>query len=250
MYLRDGELDRLRIGNRLLTVHALDRPVSQGRRVVGRIDHFLGEDAVLVLQPHPVDQLIGIGGRIVAGACLIAGMLQIPADRCLRAVIRRGVFAAHLIAARQIAGYQFRRLVVEADELDRLRRVVDCRHRVVGHPVRHGAGLHLVLDLRKDPIERGGKTVGIRAVVIVARTDAVPQPVLVGLRAAGVANLVCRARAVHDGVITCFLALRDVLLNGLTGHIHADGEDGRTGALDRRGLVSGPDGGLVAVTRA
>ena len=44
------------------------------------------------------------------------------------------------------------------DEIDRLRHPVDRRYRVVGHPVGHGTGLHLVLDLREDLIKRGGQT--------------------------------------------------------------------------------------------
>ena len=105
-------------------------------------------------------------------------------------------------------------------------------------------------DLQKVMIIGGGKTCGIRTVVVIPGADTVLQPVFVSFSTAGIADFIGGTGAVYYREPVGVFTIRDVFLDCLSAHIHADGEDCNTGALDGRRHIPGADGGLVAVAGA
>ena len=132
MYRRNGKRNSLCVGNPDLPVYRLQKAIVQQGAAVGWEDTALLKARLLIAQPHPVGQTVGIERGISFRSCLIARMLQIPADGFLFTVEDGRVFSAHGKAAGQIAPDQCRCPIVETDKLHRTVR----RNRIGCHPVR------------------------------------------------------------------------------------------------------------------
>ena len=174
----DGIGNGLGTGHRFVAVIIDNRPVGQAGFAVGIVLFVFLEAAFLIAQSHAIGHRVMIDRATALYRRGIAGLLQIPRNRLFACVIAGCVFRIQFIITRQRTAVQRSGLIVQADELDMADSLAD------GHGIlRHPNGLRLllmdVLDLLKDLIVGGHQALGIRAVVVVARADAVAEPVLI-----------------------------------------------------------------------
>ena len=248
LHRRNRELQLLLVGNLYLAVHRLNHAVFERRFAVGLVLLPLDEADLLVLQSHPVAQRVDIGRRAAARFRRIAGLLEIPGN--LIGGKACGVFIAGLIRAGQRCMVAYFVFVIESDELHRVNFSAADWHRVRRHPVRLARVLDGRLDGLKNLIVCRLQAFRVGAVIVVSRADAVAQPVLIGFCAPRVADLIACAGPVHNGVAICIFTLGDVLLNGLTADVHADGEDRRVRIFDALRHVPCTDCRFVGIAGA
>ncbi len=200
------------------------------------------------MQSHPVAQRVNIGRRAAARFRHIAGLLEVPGDGVVGKAC--GVFIAGLIRAGQLFIIAVPAPVEKSDELHCVNFSAADRHRVRRHPVRLARVLDGRLDGLKNLIVCRLQAFRVGAVVVVSRADAVAQPVLIGFCAPRVADLIACAGPVHNGEAICIFTLGDVLLNGLTADVHADGEDRRVRIFDALRHVPCTDCRFVGIAGA
>ena len=217
---RNRVVDRAFLGEHRLPVLRLHNLIGQGGRVVRVVRPALDEAARLVLQAHPVGQGVGIDRRAAALRGRVARLFQVPADRRLALFKARGVLAALRIAAKQLAP-QRPALIEEVDKLDESGRA-HRGQRVVRDPHGLGAALDLALDLRENLVVSRLQTAGIRTVVIISRTDFVPQPVLKGICSILCTNFIVFGHLSIDYGVIFVGCLFVICSNCLTANIYPD----------------------------
>ena len=251
LHRRNREFQRLLVGNLYLAVHRLNHAVFERRCAVGLIHVPLDKAVLLVLQSHPVVQRVDVGRRAADDFRLVAGLLEVPGDGALVWIKHRRILCARFTGAGQAGGIPFACLVVQPDKLNCVYGASAAdRHRVRRHPVRLARALDGRLDGLKNLLISIQQAIRIGTIVVVSRADAVAQPVLIGFCARRVADLIACAGPVHNGEATCLFTLGDVLLNGLTADVHADGEDRRARIFDALRHVPCTDCRFVGIAGA
>ena len=104
-------------------------------------------------------------------------------------------------------------------------------------------------DFLKNLVVSRFQTIRIGAVVVVAGTDAVSQPVFIGILAGCASDFITRTGTVDNGKIFT-VSLIDIHLNGLSAHVHTDGKNLDPFIFDGVGHVARPNSRFVGITGA